>query len=963
MVILNSMDYSSLNSEISSKKSKSDTQGLEYIKKYSSISEYDEIKYTEGFSNLYGVNSVDGKNNSDVNKLLKLQKQYQQQLSTYSQSYNLLMSNVNQYFQLRKSPLLNKNIKLTDGKIGYVTSEGIFKHYPNEEIYKNTSGKRGCPANYTQVEATIVNGKVTTTPPFIVGEPMQMEQSCGYEGKNVFASNTGAPGSHTYKGCYKAPVDNDYFTYESGLGENASFESCKQLAYDTGSNVFSLFGNTKDKLKCYTGTSIDTLRANGASLTHVVSWETPSNVDSISALFNNAGQLMVKGNITTSTQSNLKSGLTFKLYRGYMNDDINFFKNASLITQGISTNFTSISSSTLNSSDDNSSRISIEWLGYLKSNTSGKISISLNTDDCSYMWIGDNALSNYKKENAFINNGGLHPPVKKTNSISLNSDIYYPIRIQFGQNLGKGLFSLSIPTNIQLLTTPNPFSTNIVNAQDNIKTIGDLWTSNGPIKNCDPEYGGKINLTNSVSSWGYNCNSYKSPITGNKYNVQLGNLTEEVKTSFNNSNGISFDYTIGKNMSDLAYGCTKNFSANYKCGNGPDKQIFIDKEAGGRFANFNCIEEEKKCKFLLNVQDDGNLVIYSYGNDIKPLWNSNTYNVVGISDPSKTAEKGKFGRNFILPGETLEDGEFVGSKNGKCFLTMIKGRGLVLMYNKSNCQEIDGKIYGVSEPSDGNVTAASYVIPENDLSNLYKTGYVNRNANIQSYNSGSLSKSNAYTEMGNFRLDGTSMKTIQTNDLNECKTACNNDNNCDGFAFGNNMCDLRSSTSMYPNVKRYTDTNVSLYKRLNNIKNHSSCSKDVIPINLNQYSNYVQGKEMSQDVICGLGIYNKQFYDKLDVDLKSLQNTINQINTRLSGLSATDKKILEQHGMTENKMKNDIISINGMRDKFIGIKPQLETTSGMAMNAEDEMMSSSYYNILWSILAIMIVIGGIKMSK
>ena len=450
----------------------------------------------------------------------------------------------------------------------------------------------------------------------------------------------------------------------------------------------------------------------------------------------------------------------------------------------------------------------------------------------------------------------------------------------------------------------------------------------------------------------------------------MGNETQFIKDAVQKSDGISLTYAIGSNFrTDIAPGCPKDFSAYYRCGDNRIKYIYRGGEAGGKPATFDCKAENKTCTFLLNIQDDGNLVIYSTGDwaangTVKALWYSNTYNVVGIPDVNKTAAKGKYGRSFMLPGETLEDGEFVGSPSGKCFLTMIKGKGLALMYSKTNCQNIDGKMYGTDEPADGNgdVTAAAYVIPENDLSNLYKTGYVDRGAKLLQYDGSLLTKSNAYTNLGNFRLDGNSMKTIQTTNLDTCKSECNNNTNCDGFAFGKNTCDLRSNPSMFPNVKRYADPDVSLYKRLVNVKNSSSCSKDVIPVSVSQYAAYVQGGPMSENVTCGLGVYNKEYYEKLNTDLSNLQEIINDINTRLNALSTTDKNILAQYGLTKSKLDKDIFSIQEMKNKF-PTKPQLETVKGMEINSEDDMMSSSYYNILWSILAIMIVIGGIKMSK
>jgi hypothetical protein len=973
------MNYSPLTSEIGSKIVKSDRQGLEYRKKYNNIT--GENKCVEGFSNLFGTNSVDTKNKSDLDEVLKLQKEYQKKLSDYSKTYNLLMGNVNDYFNLRKSPLLNKNIRLTDGTIGYVTKEGIFKPYPNMEVYNNTAGINNCPKEWTQVEASIINGKVTTTPNFIVGQPMESEQSCGFEGRNVFSVNTGTPGKDVYKGCFKVPNSSNDLVYQQGLGENTTFEKCKQLAHDSGSSVFALNGSALDKLKCYIGSSIDSIRANGPSTKPVISWESAPNMNAINATINGAGQLVVKGNVSVQAQSNLSPGLTFSLYRGYMSDDEDFFyktNRTALIATGISRNFSSISAATNNRSDNNSTKISIQWLGYLKTNINENVTISMTSDDCSYMWLGSDAISNYYKPKAFINNGGLHGPIKKSNTISLIANTYYPIRIQFGQNMGPGAFSLSLSSqNVQFLTTPTPFSSNIVKPEDKVTVLGELWKANQPIAGCDPVNGG--NAMNIEATWGYNCNSERKP-DGGSYNVSLGNYTDVIKTSLKNSRII----TIGRDLNDPAYLCKKDFSAKYNCGSGPTKSIYLPGEAGGRWIDVDCQREKDKCLNFLILSDSGNILILSweqyvqmwvnknitFGEDWVDIpnqtdenitWKSNT-NKIGISNSSKKASNGKNKRNYLLSGETLEDGEFIGSPTGKCYLQMIKGRGLVLMYDVTNCQNINGKIYGTSNPPD-NLTAASYIIPENDLSNFYKSGYVDRNSNLRPYSKSMLTKSDKYAELGNYKIDGTGIKTIETADVNVCKIECNKDSTCDGFTYSNGKCDLRNSSNIYPYVKRYSDSNTTLYKRLEDVKNNGSCSKEVFPISIDLYSGYVEGDDMTSNTVCGLGLYNKQYYDKLKIDFSSLQEILDVMNSKLSVLSSTDKKILEQQGISENKLRKDIISINEMRNKYLEFKPQFETTKGMVDNTEDDMISKSYYNILWSILAIMIVIGGIKMSR
>jgi len=987
------MNYSYINSEIENKNNKSDNQGLEYITKYNSIAgEHNNVSgteaMTEGFSNLFGNNTVDNKNQNEINQLLKMQKEYQKKLQNYTKTYELLMSNINEYFELRKSPLINKNIRLSDGKIGYITSEGIFKNYPNMDIFNNTSGKRGCPSDFIQVEATIVDGKVTTTPSFIVGEPMQNEQSCGNEGKNIFSTGTGSPGKETYKGCFDVPSDSDDLIYQDGLGENATFESCKQLAHDSGSSVFSLIGDTVDKLKCYIGSSIDSIRANENSTTNLISWEAPNNGNSISAEFNRAGQLIVKGNISVDAKVNLTAGLQYTVRKGYMNDTVNYFDKDNttykprigffkkgrnvvenrIISQGTTEKLTSLSSATKRSLDNNSTKVSVEWRGYLKSNVNTDVDFRLTSDDCSYMWIGDNAISNYSRKNAFINNGGIHRAITKTNRFSFDSSKYYPIRIQFGNYKGQNKFSLEMVPSIQgaliqYLRTPSPFSSNVVKPGDKITVLGDLWKSTGPQGNCDPAIGGGIKLSQNIT-WGGNCNSFTGP-ENKTYNIKNGNVYDILSKQIQDKSVDELSYLVSSGFSgDPAYGCPKNFNAQYSCGKGPSKIISINGEASGKIVSFKCNSEYKECNnYRLVIQDDGNLVIYNSNKDASNVvWKSNTFNKKGIVNNRKKAINSKYKRNYLLPGETLNDGEFIGSPNGNCYLQMIKGRGLLLMYSVSNCYEKEGKMHGKFNPPNS-ITSAAYVIPENDLSNMYKVGYVDRNSNIKPYDNDLTTTSNSYIDMGNFRLDGTPIKKIDTNDLNVCKLECSKDPNCDGFTIGNNVCELRNNGNMFPNVQRYSDPNQTLYKRSVSVKNNPSCSKTIVPVSVDQYSGYIEGSKMTTNDICSLGIYNQKYYEKLKQDLNSLQSTVNKINSRLNRLSNKDKKILQQYGLTENKLKRDIISINNIRNKYLEFKPKIETVKGMEINTEDEMISKSYYNMLWSILAIMIVIGGIKMAK
>jgi hypothetical protein len=142
---------------------------------------------------------------------------------------------------------------------------------------------------------------------------------------------------------------------------------------------------------------------------------------------------------TTTADTN---GLYGKRYLSYFDDDVNWFNTADL--DGDVNQLTEINGFT---SDDD--YYSWQWLGYFKASSTENYTFYTASDDASYVWIGANALAGFTTANANVNNGGLHGPDEVQSSpISLTAGVYYPIRIQFGENeQGDELsFSFSTPT-------------------------------------------------------------------------------------------------------------------------------------------------------------------------------------------------------------------------------------------------------------------------------------------------------------------------------------------------------------------------------------------------------------------------------------------------------------------------------------------------------------------------------------
>ena len=139
------------------------------------------------------------------------------------------------------------------------------------------------------------------------------------------------------------------------------------------------------------------------------------------------------------------SGLIGTRYIGYHNDNPSWFTTASI--HGDTNILTSVYN--FSSSPDNASEnyYSWEWFGYFKPSTTENYTFYTSSDDGSYLWIGESAVSGYTVSNALVNNGGAHGIQEVSNSINLIANAYYPLRIQFGEIGGGDILTVSFSTN------------------------------------------------------------------------------------------------------------------------------------------------------------------------------------------------------------------------------------------------------------------------------------------------------------------------------------------------------------------------------------------------------------------------------------------------------------------------------------------------------------------------------------
>ena len=151
-------------------------------------------------------------------------------------------------------------------------------------------------------------------------------------------------------------------------------------------------------------------------------------------------------NFKITTVLNYNAGLFKTTYAGYFADSVSFFATATPTAYG-SNPATSVQTTAISeAATDDGSNFSVQWLGYFKPTTTETYTFFTNSDDASYMWIGANALSGFTTANATVSNGGTHGNVERSGTSALTAGVYYPVRMQFGENSGGDVFGFNYST-------------------------------------------------------------------------------------------------------------------------------------------------------------------------------------------------------------------------------------------------------------------------------------------------------------------------------------------------------------------------------------------------------------------------------------------------------------------------------------------------------------------------------------
>jgi hypothetical protein len=505
-----------------------------------------------------------------------------------------------------------------------------------------------------------------------------------------------------------------------------------------------------------------------------------------------------------------------------------------------------------------------------------------------------------------------------------------------------------------------------------------LWTSTTPISSgtntLQLTTGGSLNVVNSGGNIVYSTPSVSTCV--DTYSV----------TQNADAWGNDITYLSGSQVNP-AY-CQTQCSANVNC-NGFTmntqtnngcwiKSNVSNQSGGGGRDTYTRIPSKstrsKYCNFKLVVQDDGNLVIYQ---NTKAVWATGTNGQQQQPNSNWVASKGKYGVSYLTPGQTLAPGEWIGSTTGVCKLMMQTDGNLVLYtsYVTPNCTTANGNTYG------GGWANAVYQLSQvGNPASLGKLAYIDGDAQLREYPSSMLTKSNTYTVLNNEDSPGNNLTNmpLTNSSLNQCKTACNNNSDCNGFFFDTtNNCWLKNS-GMYPNSAKKINNNGSLYLRNPQINSDNSCNKSILNVDSVSYNKYIKGLPMTSSTTCGFALSIAKEQKQLNDIKTKLINLANQIEKKTEYINSLSTTIGNQMTANNKEILSNVVMYAGIKNKLLqelgetsieGLTNMQNTNLNMidlnAMLSDSDIVAleQNYRYIFWSILAVGLLSFTISMKK
>ena len=948
----------------------------------------------EGFTGFSGLNGngltartnkiIDNNNySSQQQNIENLRQEYQNTLKEYQDLAAKISGNTNAYINRvnPNNPYLNKCIRFTTGHVCYVTNQGVLKYIPSPDIWNSLD----IPKTYTDINLPYLDTYQTpgtlipTDPPLLSGTNVQMGQSFGNEGANVFVNELIKNPTTSYVGCYNnnPPVTelifvpvmnasnnvNGFISRASSIYQNNNQFAGPWAAFDKNPNDFwhsEVSGSTDYDASTgeYTGVNGWDCKDTDGTMIHVKgewvwiecppgevltkydiqgrqgccgnpSGRSPNSWVIIGGVYNEAYEIIDK---------KVNEGLNFELKTYTVNNSKKYNHFIFLTTNCgnpgdrtgnrycvqiaqwnlyTTSNYTSSSQSAMNSIGI----MNFEQCKTTALNTGNKY-FSLDNPDAD--GNGTCMIANELSQTQQNGPGDIYNPIPlwdtKTNSNGITALLDKSGSLQVMNATGQPVFLTPVPDEVK--SDPNPYIGCFKHKSVGKYQQGGLW------KYTDQE------CMDLVTQQGYKYVGYGGgPVRD----------TNHVKRC------LGFNDLESARMNGSSKECKKPYGAV---------------GSAAIYATDN-LEDAGNCFLIL--QDDGNMCIYTGTgpNDNQGfIWQSETNGKQQQPNPNMAAAKSRYGRNYMVAGEQLLPNEFIGSTDGSMYLIMQTDGNLVLYTNtvSSGC-----KVNNNINIGDNGTNAVYQIDAYGQPQNIGKLAYIDGNASLHAYPDSNRIYGTDYTSINNANTVYNDIPGAAYGNANvdSCKQSCNSREDCSGFVFNraDSMC-WPKNNQMFPYGKNFNvDNNVDIYVR--NVLPNSpplGVANNTNNIDSVKYNSYLNGGELNSKY----GLADANSVEKQHLD--QLQSRMNLLSSQINGLT---NKFGLGSAMAEQQSYNNITGIDNYADNIKNTNKKIINvageTSGNIQNilkdSDIVVLQKNYDYLFWSILAAGTVLVAMNIAK
>jgi hypothetical protein len=971
-------------------------QGIKF-KKYQNKIENNLVKNAiyltgkEGFSDMnIGNNGLTASTNEiiDSNPLRdsrqqqiidNLRQEYKNTLKKYQTLASKIKNNLNNYVDRinPNNPYLNKIIQFTTGEICYVTNKGIVKLIPSTEILQSLNVPQTIEMSLTipWLESYNTPGTViATSPPLISGTNVQMGQSLGNEGLNIFVNNLINNPQSNYIGCYNKsqPISEVNFIPIMNSSNNVNgFVSSASSTYQ-GKNTYGPWA---------------AFTQNSSNF-----WHCEHSKSSNDHLYNKSTGDYI-GKVATTYQNSLGERVTSK--GEYLRINLPGF-NTSNVTKYPLTKYDiqgrqdCCGTSTVSGRSPNSWVI-LGWedgTWYLVDEQSNQnLNYAMKTYTVSnprpyqaYMFLTTNVGSPDDKTGnrttVQIAQWNLYTTTDYTsNSGPTMNDIG---TMTFDQckmmaiNTGNKYFNLNNPdqSGVGMCSVANDLTQTQQYGTGYSYNPIPLWDSktNSSGTSVTLDGGGSLQILNSsgqivfttpvsdsvksepntyIGCFNYH-NLKNKPQIGKNYQYTI----DECMDNATSQNAMYVGYGGGVRgdkikrcfkFDDLQSAQMKGISKNCNTPNGGNHSADV-------YATDNA-NSSGNCFLIL--QDDGNMCIYNGTgpNDNQGLiWQSETNGKQQEANPAMTADKSRFGRNYMVSGEQLLPNEYIGSTDGSIYLIMQTDGNLVLYTNTvtSLCSTNNGNYFGVDTAN-----ALNQITQYGNQSDMGKIAYIDADSNLYNYPTDNMQYNSSYRKIQGMDTLGNDIPgaALGNTTLESCQTECNNNPQCAGIVTNaaGDLCWPKTS-GMFPfGGSSQVNSDRNIYIRGRQPANPPfGVSSNTQTIDSVTYQNYLdKGPIGSQYGLANATNIQKQELEQLQTRMNLLSNQINNLTGKFQGssLNAENQSTANISG-TDEYIKN----IKTMNDKMSSVAEK-GNINNILKDSDIVVLQKNYDYLFWSILA------------